>query len=72
MEGHVWQGVCVAREVCMVGVCVWQGGWSCMAGEMATVADDTHPTGMYSCSLIYAVNMNCEHSLFTLEPILDV
>ena len=35
---HVWQGcVCIA------------GGGVCMAGEMATAADGTHPTGMHSC-----------------------
>ena len=28
--------------------CVWQRG-ACIAGEMATAADGTHPTGMYSC-----------------------
>ena len=26
------------------------GGHSCTAGEMATTADSTHPTGMHSCS----------------------
>ena len=45
--GHVWWGIClaggtcVARKVCMVG--------ACMAGEMATAADGTHPTGIHSC-----------------------
>ena len=33
---HVWQG-CVC------------GRGTCMAGEMATVADGMHPTGMHSC-----------------------
>ena len=28
------------------------GRGMCMAGEMATAADGTHPTGMHSCSLI--------------------
>ena len=27
----------------------WQGG-ECVAGEMATAVDGTHPTGMHSCS----------------------
>ena len=63
-EGCAWQGVCVARGACMVweGMCMtgggtaWQGGmhgrWgegSCMAGEMATAVDGTHPTGRHSC-----------------------
>ena len=35
-------------------VCVWQvgmhvGGGVCMAGETATAAGGTHPTGMHSC-----------------------
>ena len=28
-------------------VCAWQG--ACVAGEMATAADGTHPAGMHSC-----------------------
>ena len=40
------------RGVCMEGGvhgrgCTWQG--ACVAGETATVAGGTHPTGMYSC-----------------------
>ena len=27
---------------------------ACVAGEMATAADGTHPTGMHSCVLILA------------------
>ena len=48
----------MARGVCVVvGTCVargmhgrghaWQG--ACVAGEMATEAGGTHPTGMHSC-----------------------
>ena len=64
-DGHVWQGdlhgkgVCVAggmhgRCVCVAGDHAWQGGNACpgvfyTAGEMATAADGTHPTGMHSC-----------------------
>ena len=46
-EGHAWQGACVAgsmhgREgVSVVGVV--------RAGDTATEAGDTHPTGMHSC-----------------------
>ena len=54
-------GVC-GRGACMAGGmpgkggmhgrgCVWQGG-ACVAGETATAADGTHPTGMHSC-LVY-------------------
>ena len=40
--GNVWWGVCVAEGVCMAGQCV--------AGETATAAGGTHPTGMHSCN----------------------
>ena len=46
-RGHVW-GVCMAGGMCGRGVCV-VGGKACAAGEMATAADGTHPTGMHSC-----------------------
>ena len=48
-RGHVWQG----RGVCMVGgMCgrgVHGGGGGMRAGETATEAGGTHPTGMHSC-----------------------
>ena len=48
--GHVWQGGMRGRRgVHGRGVGV-AGGYACMAGEMATAADGTHPTGMHSCS----------------------
>ena len=34
-QGHAWGGMA--------------GGHACVAGETATAADDTHPTGMNSC-----------------------
>ena len=40
--GNVWWGVCVAEGVCIAGQCV--------AGETATAAGGTHPTGMHSCN----------------------
>ena len=53
--GHAWQGVCEVG-VCMVGGGVHgRGQGACMsgrgvrAGETATEADGTHPTGMHSC-----------------------
>ena len=64
-KGCAWQGVCVARRHAWWGRgCAWQEGrgaawqgglngrWgegSCMAGEMATAVDGTHPTGRHSC-----------------------
>ena len=70
--GHAWlvgvhgQGVCVAGECAWWGSvhgrgcawlrrCAWQG--ECVAGETATAADGTHPTGMHSClPLRYSLN----------------
>ena len=53
--GHAWQ-VCVGgRGVCVAGgghawqgMCVLGGG-VCVAGEMTTILDSTHPTGIHSC-----------------------
>ena len=39
------RGACVVEE--RGNACVAVG--ACMAGEMATAADGTHPTGMHSC-----------------------
>ena len=33
--GHAWQGACMAGE-------------GCVAGDTATAADGTHPTGMHA------------------------
>ena len=46
---HTWQGGMCGRGVCMAGggMCGWEG--ACVAGETATAADGTHPTGMFSC-----------------------
>ena len=63
--GHLWQGGCAWwGSMCGRGTCVaggghvWQGGmhgrghvWQGMAGETATTADGTHPTGMHYCGL---------------------
>ena len=57
--GHTWQGACMAGGVHGRGGHVWRGGMhggracvvggcACMAGEMATAADSTHPIGMHS------------------------
>ena len=48
--GHAWWGeACVAKG----GMHCRGGGIGglCVAGEMATAADGTHPTGMHSCWL---------------------
>ena len=31
------------------------GGGACVAGEMATAVDGTHPTGMHSCSYLLMI-----------------
>ena len=49
-RGHAWQGGVHERG------CAWQGmGGACMAGETATPANSTHPTGTHSC---YYFNLN--------------
>ena len=62
-DGHVWQGACMAegpawqRDVHGRQGRAWQE-----AGEMATAADGTHPTGMHSCLnslFIQKVQSNC-------------
>ena len=52
-RGHAWQGTCMAGVVgggegMHSRGHEWQGG-ACVAGETATAADGTHPTGMHSC-----------------------
>ena len=57
--GHAWQGGVHGKGAWVVGGVrgkggvhgrgdVWRGG-ACVAGEMATAADGSHPTGMHSC-----------------------
>ena len=58
--GHAWQGACMVGGMCGRGHVwqrgmhgrgmVWQGRYAYMAGETATSADGTHPTGMHSSS----------------------
>ena len=47
VAGDVREG-CVAGGMCDGVVCGRREG-ACMAGEMATAADGTYPTGMHSC-----------------------
>ena len=42
--GHAWQGVCGWGDM--------HGRWDMHAGETATEAGGTHPTGMNSCYLL--------------------
>ena len=57
--GHAWQGV-HCQGACMRR---WEHAWQCggvngkgsmCAGETATEAGSTHPTGMHSCLEIFA------------------
>ena len=61
--GYACQGPLCGRGACMAGGMygkgamhgrghAWQEGHVCVAGEMATAVDDTHPTGMHSCLYI--------------------
>ena len=43
---HVRPGGVCDRGVCMAGGSAWRGVY--MAGETATAANSTHPTGMHS------------------------
>ena len=50
------------RGACMVGGVhgrghEWWGWGACMAGETATAAGGTHPTGMHSCYIIILYNL---------------
>ena len=45
--GHAWRGCGRGDMHHKGGVCVVGG--ACVAGETATAADGTHPTGMHSC-----------------------
>ena len=51
----VWQGMCMVGGACMAGGMrgrghAWQDGMgTCVAGETATAAGGTHPTGIHSC-----------------------
>ena len=48
-RGHAWCGVCAWQWACVVGGVHGRG--VCWAGETATAADGTRPTGMHSCIL---------------------
>ena len=49
---RLFSQACVKNSVHIL----WQGGMhgrrACVAGEMATVADGMHPTGMHSCFVL--------------------
>ena len=47
----MWQGTCIAGGHARQGACVVGGGMH--AGEMATEAGGTHPTGMHSCFVFF-------------------
>ena len=44
-------GMCGRGRAWLRGV-LGGGGAACVAGETATAADGTHPTGMHSCSVM--------------------
>ena len=56
-QGNIFTSVChsvhggvCTRGACMLGGMRGWGGGACLAGETATAAGHTHPTGMHSCS----------------------
>ena len=53
--GHVWQrGSCMAKRGGGGRWHAWQKGGTSVAGDAATAAGGTYPTGMHSCCL-YAI-----------------
>ena len=58
MGGMHGNGACMAGGVHVRGH-AWQG--VCLAGETATAADSTHPTGMHPCV------MYCFHIILTVR-----
>ena len=51
------RGACVPRGVCVAGGHAWWG--VCVAGETASEAGGTHPTGMHSCLLQFVKTAPC-------------
>ena len=60
-RGHAWQGSMHCRGMHDRGH-AWQKGHAWQeAGETATAADSTHPTGMHSCFLYFQLfKKNCK------------
>ena len=71
-RGHAWWGTCLGGGKHGGGMPsrghawwegmhsrghAWQGDGACVAGETATAADGTHPTGMDSCSHIFSLEI---------------
>ena len=50
--GQAWQGAC------MTGCVHGGGGGACVAGETATPAGGTHPTGMHSCYITIIMSLS--------------
>ena len=71
MHGRgAWQGLCMAGG--MHGREGMHGRGACMAGEMATAVDSTHPTGMHSCFSIVLAPVYLEIHVFhqTRNPVI--
>ena len=69
--GHAWWGGHEWQGVCMVGGGMRDRG-ACVAGETATTADGTHPTGMLSCvENLHAYSLGF-FILWTVPPLLDI
>ena len=64
-RGHVWSGGMRGWWGMHGRGCAWQGGrvaGACVAGETATAAGGTHPTGMHSC---FNLPLRCHRSMNT-------
>ena len=56
-KGGVWEGVCGRGHVWQGGMCGVgvHGRGGMRAGEMATEAGGTHPTGIHSCLVLNSI-----------------
>ena len=74
--GYAWWGTCIAGDVHDGELCVWQGvcmaGGGVRAGETATEAGGTHPTGMYSWLILLFQQGTYAAPLTAVTPVLFV
>ena len=75
---HAWQwGACMAEGCAWQGACVTEGGMhgsracvlggTCVAGETATAAGGTQPTGMHSCYIYCVFSGLCNRGIDKLN-----
>ena len=60
------EGVCIGGSMRGEGGMLGRGG-TCVAGETATAADGTHPTGMHSCIIDINLPVRTSNHNFNLS-----